>query len=125
MDVSAVVQGESFLSLLDAQRRDPDQRKEIYSHLRLDGPLQVSLVTPDWKLIQRRQDNDPPHNLLYRWPEDVLEHHDLATEHPVTTAVLAALIEDKLRYPGVELEGGEAELDPEVERQLRALGYLQ
>lgn len=125
VDVSSVVQGSSFLPLLGRRGDDAPSRPDAYSHLRLDGPLQVSLVTPEWKLIQRYARRGGLQNLLYRWRDDRDERHDLAAERPVTTAVLAAMLEEKLRNPGLQLEGGEAVLTPELEQQLRALGYLQ
>ncbi len=82
-------------------------------------------MSEEWKLIWSEPGSGRGRRRLYRWREDPLESRDLAAERPITLAVLSRMLEERLENPGARFEGGEAEFTPEVERQLRALGYLQ
>ncbi|MEM6794578.1 MAG: sulfatase [Acidobacteriota bacterium] len=60
---------------------------------------------------------------LYDLDTDPAEKRDLAAERPVTADALRLKLET-WRARSRALEKSEAELDPEMERQLQALGYL-
>ncbi len=111
------------------RREDVGEQRDplIFSHLRLDGPQSVSLTEGRWKLIQtwasgnlrvrRRQ--------LFDKIADPGESHDLAGERPVLAAYLGSRIDAELLRTSYRLTAVEAEIDEELEKSLKALGYLQ
>ena len=75
--------------------------------------------------IQRRAHREPIRSSLFNLLEDPRELDDRLADYPVRGALLALLIEGKLRSREHALTTEEAVLDQELEESLRALGYLQ
>jgi arylsulfatase A-like enzyme len=92
----------------------------VYSHLHLDGPLHVALSLDGWKLIRRYAGGRIATGLVQRGAEDREQSH----EHPIRAAVLDSLIEAKLATSDRGLQSEAITLDEDLERSLRALGYL-
>ncbi len=97
--------------------------RPVFSHLRLGrAPLQYSVFDGRWKLIQVHR--EPLRTLLYDLREDPGETNDLAAALPVRTALLEGLLRERLAQgPGDAAD--EIELTEDLQRSLRALGYLQ
>ena len=126
ISIPQAVEGESFADWARSEGTDvPGVEPPIFSHLHLDGPLYLSVVDDGWKLIQRRVEAQRVQSMLFHLTEDPLEREDRLEEFPVRGALLAALLEAKLRRQDHALTTEEAVLDPELEESLRALGYLQ
>jgi arylsulfatase A-like enzyme len=93
-----------------------------FASLDLDGRRIESVELGGRKLIQTlAHDRLPEQTELFDLAADPAERHDLADEDPVATRRLLALLERPRRAPEIE----QVPLDPELERQLRALGYLK
>jgi arylsulfatase A-like enzyme len=116
-----VPDGLEGMSLVGAAASLPERR--AYSHLRLGSkPAHLALIEGDWKLIQRLR-GDQTDAFLYNLADDPGEQEDVAGSFPVRAAAMTALLEERLAQATVEAET--VELDAELERDLRALGYLQ
>ncbi len=125
LPVPAEVEGVSFLDLaLGGGAAPAGPPPPVYSHLHLDGPPYASIVDGEWKLIQRRAEGAGFYSLLYRWRDDPRETEELSAELPIRAAVLAAKLEEKLAETAHRIAPQEIELDPDLERELKALGYL-
>jgi arylsulfatase A-like enzyme len=115
-------------SLVDPRRGETETRASgdgaVFSHLHLDGPLSTSVVDGDWKLIVRALRRGGTVRELYNWRTDFGELQNRVEELPILAATLDTLLEEKLRGRGLRLGAEEAEIDEELERNLRALGYL-
>ncbi len=125
LPASPEAEGRSFLAL--AAGADPapgGPAPPAFSHLHLDGPVYASIVDGEWKLIQRRVEGKPAYNRLYRWTVDPRETEELSPTMPIRTAVLSAKLEERLAGSDGRIEPQAIELDPDLERELRALGYL-
>jgi arylsulfatase A-like enzyme len=119
------IEGRSLLAHWSDNERTRSLRPAapVFSHLELNGPLVVGAVFDDWKLIDRRTGRHP-HSRLFNRRLDRNEKNDLHQEMPITSAVLLSLLDQQLAPSGHRLTSSEAELDPELEASLKALGYL-
>lgn len=93
----------------------------IFSHIQLGQ--QTSVVSGNYKLVQRRRAGSVARESLYDWRNDPRERHDLSADLPILAATLAAKVARKLaeaRPPKAE----KAVLDAATEERLRALGYV-
>ncbi|MCP4201598.1 MAG: sulfatase [bacterium] len=92
-----------------------------FAYLNYYGPLQLSALRDDWKLMVqvKRQSS-----WLLDVESDPAETIDQALDHPVMSDALDALLEEALSPKPYWLRAGEAEIDAKLEEQLRALGYL-
>jgi hypothetical protein len=61
---------------------------------------------------------------LYNWRTDSGELQNRVEDLPILAATLDTLLKEKLLGRGLRLGAEEAEIDEELERNLRALGYL-
>ena len=84
----------------------------------LDGRRGESLVAGRYKLLCTEGSCR-----LFDLVEDPGEHHDLTRERPVVAAYLERRLR-QLTHAGAGLQAVEAEVDEELAKQLRALGYL-
>jgi arylsulfatase A-like enzyme len=98
--------------------------RAVFSHLHLDGPLSTSVVDGDWKLIVRALRRGGTVRELYNWRTDSGELQNRVEDLPILAATLDTLLEEKLLGGELRLGAEEAEIDEELERNLRALGYL-
>ncbi|MBL8842095.1 MAG: sulfatase [Planctomycetes bacterium] len=95
--------------------------------------LQDGLVAWPWKLVRRRaREGAAPVDALYHLGRDPGERDDCAAREPERVAQLARLLETRLaeyellrKALGGDAAGGELQLDPALEAELRALGYLE
>ncbi|MEO1367296.1 MAG: sulfatase-like hydrolase/transferase, partial [Acidobacteriota bacterium] len=105
--------GESLLA-------SPSRRGTVgFADLDLDGRRATALIEWPHKLICRI--GSPC--VLYDLEQDPREQVDLAQQLPVTAAYLEKTLRDQ-RARARALEGEEAVLSPELEKQLEALGYI-
>ncbi len=86
-----------------------------YAQLELDGQRAESLVDGRWKLICKPC-------RLFDLAADPGETRDLASEHPVRASYLEALM-NQFRDSSATIQSAAARADPEILRQLEALGY--
>ena len=99
--------------------------RPAFSHLDYGGREGLSVVLGDWKLIE-------PLNLgfgrapeLYHLGRDPGERENVAGSHPVRTGYLRSLVRRHLLETRGRDGGGDAlVLDPELRKDLEALGYL-
>jgi choline-sulfatase len=123
-DAPPAMQGRSLVALA-AGRSDAAADPPAHAHLLLGRvPEQLALVDGDWKLLYAPASDGPGTRMLYRWREDPGEERDLAAELPVRTAVLTALLHRRWTEKG-QGAAAEVELDAELQKTLRSLGYLQ
>lgn len=129
LDLSAIdvprVEGKSLAPLMASSGADIGFRAEpLFFHLRR-GPLYLGIIEGNWKLIQRR-DKGRIQSYLFDWKRDPEEQTNLSRERPIHTAVLSALLDDRLYRQEQQgrLAPEEAEIDDELRESLRALGYL-
>ncbi len=113
--------GRSLLPLLRGEM--PTTPGRVFSHLRRDR-LQLSVIDGGWKLIQKRRGESVVTAKLFDTLSDPDERVDLQGDHPVIAGYLATLLEEKLLETR-RLSAEVADVSPEIEADLRALGYVQ
>ncbi|MEE8366935.1 MAG: sulfatase, partial [Thermoanaerobaculia bacterium] len=122
----SALDGRSLLHLIDpSSSTAPKPTEPIFSYLHRYGAPSVSVVYDGWKLMQRRSLANPPFRHLYELSSDPHETENLAATLPIRVGYLAALIQRKLADTHHLLSSEEVEIDPELEKSLEALGYLQ
>ncbi len=88
----------------------------------------ASVEREQWKLIRNDVDWLPPLGKppfeLYALGSDPAEHRDLAVERPIRWLWLQGQLGDVFARFGSHAQAEKTELDPELEKALRALGYL-
>ncbi|MGB5816163.1 MAG: sulfatase [Thermoanaerobaculia bacterium] len=110
--------GRSLLSILS----DPGSRRApIFSAV---GSDLVSVVWGDWKLVTRPERGPELDTRLYNRANDPGEQTDLVASRPVVAGYLASLLRKKMIAGTVPAEAEQAEMDDEVRRNLKALGYI-
>ncbi len=116
------IQGRSLLPLLQTPSRRPPA---AFSSLDLDGRRIESAVLGRRKLIHTLAHNQRPVGLeLYDLASDPGERRNLAAADPAAVRGLSWLLERRERA-GAPPKAPPVALDPELEEQLRALGYLR
>ncbi len=118
--VPSAVEGRSLLpSMTGAKAKDVE---EAFSWLDEYGVQAASVTTPAWRLIEQRTPGFD--RSLYDRGADPREKADLSGNRSVRSGYFASRIKaEELPRKG-NLEAREGVMDPEVRRQLRALGYL-
>ncbi|HEX7186541.1 MAG TPA: sulfatase [Thermoanaerobaculia bacterium] len=116
------IQGRSLLPLLQASPRRP---VPAFSFLALDGRRIESAVVGNRKLIHTlAHDRRPAGVELYDLVADPGERRNLAAADPAAVQGLSWLLERRARI-GAPPQAPPVSLDPELEEQLRALGYVR
>jgi len=117
------IQGRSVLSLLQAPSHRPPA---AFSSLDLDGRRIESAVLGDRKLIHTLAHDRKPIGLeLYDLASDPGEKRNLAAADPDAVRGLSWLIAQRARAGAPRKAAPPVALDPELEEELRALGYLR
>lgn len=110
------------VSLLDADRdRRPAQRDLIAERL-LYGPETKVIVRWPFKVIARAKTGS---TLLFDLQADPGERHDLAAERPEQVRELLGALAEKLAAAAALGAAAGVELDDQLLRRLRALGYIR
>lgn len=122
LDVPSQVEGRDLIAALD--RREGGRPARGFSYFDRRRRKGVSVVDGDWKLIQLQlQDQPPPPPELYNIARDPAEKLDLAAARPEVVGYLRTVLElHESEAQG--LAAGESEIDDELRRELKALGYL-
>lgn len=120
--IPAGIQGTSLLPLLQGSLRRPPA---AFSSLNVDGRRIESAILRDKKLIHTLAHDRRPLGLeLYDLAADPEEQRNLAAVDPAAVRGLSWLLEQRAKA-GSPKKAPEVPLDPELARQLRALGYLR
>jgi choline-sulfatase len=125
LPIAPHLEGRSLLSWMagkDAPAKD-EMEEEAFSWLDERGFRAASVTTPAWRLIENRVPT--PGRLLYDRKADAAERSDLARQRAVRAGYLRARLRAEERPRKGRLRAGEGTMDPELRRQLEALGYLQ
>lgn len=115
------VEGRSLLPAM-AGAEEGSEEDAAFSWLDVDGFRAGAVSTPAWRLLDERAPGVD--RGLFDRRSDPGEVRDLAADRPVRAGYLRALLLAKERE-GPRLEAGEGEVDEELRKQLRALGYVQ
>jgi arylsulfatase A-like enzyme len=123
LDVLAISrpQGLPGRSLLGAPP-EGDPTSAVFSSLHLEGRRVHSVIRDDWKLI--RTVAPEPRVEVYDLSADPGEQTDLSAREPEVLAELEALLDAHIAGISGGLTAEQAVLDEDVERALKALGYL-
>ena len=121
LPVPAGLEGRSLLPSMTGIDANGEEA-EAFSWLDEGGQRSAAVTTPAWRLIDNRL--PIPQRLLYDRRADPTERHDLAGERPVRTGFLGVRLRSEERLRKARLRAGEVTLDPELRKQLEALGYL-
>jgi arylsulfatase A-like enzyme len=118
--------------VLDAAPAD----RELFSAAQANAPKnssrprKSSLVYRNWKLIRTENAEGPATRELFDLSTDPEERIDIASAHPVVVGVLDQMRrwmrrEYDARKRSTEDAVNERELEPDVEQNLRSLGYIE
>ncbi len=124
LQVPPTLPGRNLLNWLD-EGSTTETEREILSFLHLDGPARISLRRGDWALIQQLEEGRLIWPRLYARGEDPGEERNLWEGEPIVGGYLESRLRGHLEARSTGLQPEKAVLDPELERSLRALGYLQ
>jgi choline-sulfatase len=116
------LEGHSLLSWMTGMAGEDGAEAEAFSWLDEGGFRAAAVTTPAWRLIENRL--PLPARLLYDRRADPAERRDLAGESPVRAGFFGARLRAEERLRKGSLRSGEATVDPELRKQLEALGYL-
>jgi arylsulfatase A-like enzyme len=94
----------------------------VLSKIDVDGHWVQSVTAGPWRFIRRRAESGEVEE-LFRLTDDPNETHNVAAEEPGIVARLRAQLDAADRDAPAQTPEA-ATLDPRLERELRALGYL-
>jgi arylsulfatase A-like enzyme len=127
---SPELQGTSLLPLI-AGAPDPDSRYAFGTVDDDTGKLSVLTIRSGrWRYLQN-PDNYTPHHMwvvaeeLYDLESDPGQHQNVLEDHPAVAAELRAELERWSEWVRTDATPTERRLDPKVEQQLEALGYVE
>ena len=125
LPLDAGLEGRSLLSWMagaEGGQPGPAGHRQRLLLDRRAGPEAGRGDHPRWRLIEKRFPVTGV--LLFDRQADPGEQHDLAAERPVRAGYLLDRLHAAERRRKGKLQAGEATMSPEVQKQLRALGYL-
>jgi arylsulfatase A-like enzyme len=105
-------------SLLES--RDGADPRAAFAHLALDGRLGDAVVDGTWKLVTTGEGIG-----LFDRRSDPGDQHDVVGDHPVTVAYLESLLARHRADTAPGAVTRSPAVPPEVERNLKALGYAK
>ena len=109
-----------------ARRRRGDARPDVYTHLDVDGHRAASVIRGRYKLVLPQSASQGAAPMLFDLEADPGELEDLASERPDIVERMLDLLADRNLTGEIaaaeEIE--EDQIDEDVRRRLRALGYL-
>ncbi|MFY9824222.1 MAG: sulfatase, partial [Thermoanaerobaculia bacterium] len=122
LQVPAGLEGQSLLARGDGEPGTDPRDTPSFSWLEEISLRSAAVTTPEWRLIEKRF--PVPGIFLYDRRADPAELHDLAGESPVRVGYLQAQLRAVERSrPGNFRRP--TTLDPEMQKQLKALGYMR
>lgn len=105
-------EGRSLIPLIDTVEDKP--HLILTEIIERDKSITTAVRTPRWKLFRDK---------LYDIENDPMETTDLSDKYPEVKRSLEKYREEMLQKEYHQWEYGEADVDPELERQLKELGY--
>lgn len=121
--IPAAVEGRSLLPwMAGSASGDGGEEDAAFSWLDEYGVQAASVTTPGWRLIDQRSPGFK--RSLYDRRADPQEQSDRAVDRPVRSGYLATRIKAEEQPRKGMLKAREGVMDPELRRQLRALGYV-
>lgn len=118
--IPAAVEGRSLVPWMMGNAKGEDVEEAAFSWLDEYGVQAASVTTPQWRLIEQRSPS--VHRSLYDRRADPQEQS--AVDRPVRSGYFATQIKAEEQPRKGMLKAREGVMDPELRRQLRALGYL-
>ncbi len=124
LGVPADLEGRSLVADdLDGKPASDPEDTAAFSWLEELSLRSAAVTTPEWRFIEKRF--PIPGVFLYDRRADPQELHDLSGQWPVRTGYLRAQLRAIERSRKERFQAGETtRLDPEVQKQLEALGYM-
>jgi arylsulfatase A-like enzyme len=109
-----------------AARRRGDDPPDVYTHLDVDGHRAASVVRGHFKLVLPQSPSQGTEPMLFDLDADPGELENLASERPDIVERMVGLMAARRLIDEVESaeEIEEDQLDEDVRRRLRALGYI-
>ena len=109
-----------------APRRSEDGPLDVYAHLDVDGHRSAALIRGRFKLVLPLSSSQGDEPMLFDLEADPAEEKNLASDRPdIVERMLDLVVSQGLAgeaAPTVEIE--DDEIDEDVRRRLRALGYI-
>jgi arylsulfatase A-like enzyme len=122
LDIPPQVEGRDLIAALD--RSDGRRPARGYSYFDRRSRKGVSVVDGDWKMIQiRLQDQPLPPPELYNIARDPGEQIDVAADHPEVLGYLRDVLSSH-ENTNTGFVVRESDIDEELRKELKALGYL-
>lgn len=121
ISIPAAVEGRSLLPWITGAKGE-DAEEAAFSWLDEYGVQAASVTTPQWRMIEQRSPGFD--HSLYDRQSDPQEQSNRAADHPVRSGYLATRIKAEEQPRKGMLKAREGVMDPELRRQLRALGYI-
>ncbi len=118
--IPPAVEGRSLLPWMTGDSKSEDAEEAAFSWLDEYGVQVASVTTPGWRLIEQRSPGFD--RSLYDRRSDPQEQS--AVDRPVRSGYLATRIKAEEQPRKGMLKAREGVMDPELRRQLRALGYV-
>ncbi len=123
--------GDSLLpiiwAVIEGTGEESTAERSLMSYLELDQRRTDSLLTDDRHVVRWHASSPAadPATQMFSWRNDPEEQVDLSGDFPVTTGYLRLALHAMASIQAPVLTSEEADIDPELARRLRALGYLQ
>lgn len=122
------VEGRSLIPLIRERSRkviDPASRTVVVSNLRLDGTEIDSILRNNLHLMRWKPDQPDERVELYDLKDDPNERFDLAPHRPAAVGFLRTLLKTSILNRTVSYEPEHLRIEGDIEKRLRALGYIK
>ncbi len=110
-----------------AERRRGDDPPDVFVHLDVDGHRAASVIRGRYKLVLPQSPSQGTEPMLFDLEADPGELEDLAAERPAIVERMFDLLAERNLADAVEsgVEIEEEQMDEDLRRRLRALGYVE